>query len=366
MGMPQQSTAQNNLDIWFRAKNPNPPDPQLTASCLSYIPYIPGETEWFSIIISTPQPQAMAWKYGHRKQVLMDLTFGVCSGRALLAILMAIDEHNKGIPITQLMFTAKKATKAVHADYNKELLKEQLGLWKAGMGKNTAGEEFEPFVGNTDNDTRERYSLQEQWKHILLLLCMFHIWQCWRNGLNKHLCVIPKGDARLHIQRRLAKFLMCLLKEISDYKLALEAYNEELVYFKALNFSKDPLKKKQGTGGLAFLTYLQSYLKVCDFWRSWSVAGAMEAAERLGVPLSAVPRTTNHLESFNSRLKGRYFAPYLHSGRLPQIDYWIHTLVTQVPTFFDEWTTKREQEEYYLLMQHAPPAAKKREVYSYF
>lgn len=251
---------------------------------------------------------------------------------------MVIDEHNKGIPIAQLIFTAKKETKAVHADYDKTLLDEQLGLWKKGMGKNKAGKAFTPFVANTDNDTRERYALQQHWEHILLLLCMFHVWQCWRNGLNKHLCVIPKGEHRQKICSRLGRFLMRLLKDISKYEDALAAHNTELTYFKGLSKSKDTTQKKQGQGSLAFLTYLQSYLKVHDFWHSWSVAGAMEAAKQMNVPLSRITRTTNHLESFNGRLKGKYFAPYLHSGRLPRIDFWIHILITEaLPTFFLEW-----------------------------
>ncbi|KAF9457223.1 hypothetical protein BDZ94DRAFT_1342331 [Collybia nuda] len=358
MGIPQHTAPQNNLDLWFHSKDPRPPnnDARLTVSCLSYIPYVLGETERFSIIISTPQQQILAWRYSQNQQVLMDLTFGFCSGHALLAILMVINEHNKGIPIAQLIFTAKKETKAVHMDYDKNLLDEQLGLWKKGMGKNKAGEAFTPLVANTDNDTRERYALQQHWEHILLLFCMFHIWQCWRNGLNKHLRMIPKGEHRQKIRSRLDRFLMRLLKDISKYEDALAAHNTELTYFKGLSNSTDATQKKQGQGGLAFLTYLQSYLKVHDFWHSWSVAGAMEAAKRMNVPLSRIARTTNHLESFNGRLKGKYFAPYLHSGRLPRIDFWIHILVTEaLPAFFLEWVEQRELKEYMGFMRNVAP-----------
>jgi hypothetical protein len=176
----------------------------------------------------------------------MDLNFGFCSGHALLAIFMVIDEHNKGIPITQLIFTVKKETKAVHADYDKTLLDKQLGLWKKGMGKNKASEAFTPFVANTDNNTYEYYALQWHWGHILLLLCMFHVWQCWRNGLNKHLCVIPKGEHQQKIHSQLGHFLMHLLKDISKYEDALVAHNTELTYFKGLSKSKDTTQKKQG------------------------------------------------------------------------------------------------------------------------
>ncbi|KAJ7141981.1 hypothetical protein C8R46DRAFT_1233414 [Mycena filopes] len=78
-GIPQRSTAQDNLHLWFNKDKPQPPDPRLSAACVAYSPYIPGETERFSIILMTPEQKLLAWKFGHRRQVLMDLTFGVCN-----------------------------------------------------------------------------------------------------------------------------------------------------------------------------------------------------------------------------------------------------------------------------------------------
>src|SRR6266576_1522600 len=98
-GIPQRTAAEDNLDKWFRPEKPQPPSSTLTQSCLHYQAHKRGETDRFEIILSTPKMQAAAWKYGHRQQVLMDLTFGVCSARALLVILMAIDDSGSGIPI---------------------------------------------------------------------------------------------------------------------------------------------------------------------------------------------------------------------------------------------------------------------------
>ena len=56
----------------------------------------------------------------------MDLTFGVCSARALLAILMVIDDNNHGQPIALMLFTARKEARATHADYNGALLQDLL------------------------------------------------------------------------------------------------------------------------------------------------------------------------------------------------------------------------------------------------
>jgi hypothetical protein len=223
------------------------------------------------------------------------------------------------------------------------------------MGKNKAGEAFDVAVSSTDNDTHEQFALQQNWEFILLLLWIFDIWQSWRNGLNKHLRIIPKGEDCQSVWRRLGQFLMRLLKEISEYDKALAAYNEELTYFKDLSKSWNTTTKKQEKGGIAFLTYLQFYLKLQNMWHLWSIAGAMEAAERLGIPLGHVAQTTNHLMSFNGRLKGSCFAPYMRSGRLPRIDYWILILVTEaLLTFFKEWAEKRDRKHYYNQMQHAP------------
>ncbi|KAJ7183914.1 hypothetical protein C8R46DRAFT_1210048 [Mycena filopes] len=260
-----QAPPQNNIDL-----------------CLHVSQTTPDPEGRFSIILCSPEQRLAAWRYGHKKQVLMDLTFGVCSGRVLLAILMAIDKNNHGVPIGQIIFTARKSAKAVHADYNGQLLKDVLGKYKAGLGKNAEGEEFTMEVASTDNDPRERFGLRETWLGVYLLLCMFHTWQAWRNGLNKHLRVIPEGDNRQEIRRRLGKFLMRQLKEICNYEEAIAAYNSELAYFKSLAKKRDKLSKLQAKGGMAFLAYFQSYLQVRAFWESWSLAGVMEAARHMG------------------------------------------------------------------------------------
>ncbi|KAK7050167.1 hypothetical protein R3P38DRAFT_3306410 [Favolaschia claudopus] len=355
-GIPQRSTPENNLHLWFRDENPSPPDPRLAASCLSYTPLIPGQSDRFSLILSTPEQRLLAWKYGHQKQLLMDLTFGVCNGRALLAILMVLDDQQKGLPVAFMLFTAKKDAKAVHADYNKELLKDLLCKWKSGMGVNEKGESFDARVAATDNDARERFGLRENWEEVWLLLCIFHVWQAWRNGLNKYLRAIPKGPDRKSIRTRLAKFLMRLLKEINIYEDAITAYNIELDEFKRIGRTRSEIAKTQSKAAIGFLTYLQGYLKVREIWQCWSLAGAEKAAELMGIPVSHVARTTNALESFNGRLKGVYFAQYQHSGRLPRIDVWVLTMITKViPDFLDSWAEKRQLNTHYQNMRKVAP-----------
>ncbi|KAF4581688.1 hypothetical protein EYR40_002700 [Pleurotus pulmonarius] len=88
---------------------------------------------------------------------------------------------------------------------------------------------------------------------------------------------------------------------------------------------------------------------------SWSPAGVNKAAEILGINPQHVARTTNHLESFNGRIKGKYFEPYQRSGRLPRLDAWVLLYVTRViPDFFTEYAERRNFATYQDYVQHAP------------
>jgi len=140
----------------------------------------------------------------------MDGTFGITSARVLLFILMAIDDHFHGVPIAYILFSAREEAKATHADYNTQILTELLQRFKVGMGQNAAGEEFEVRVGITDNDIRERNALSTVWPNIHLLLCMFHVWQAWRNRLNRCVSHIPEGPDRKDTWKHLASFMMRL------------------------------------------------------------------------------------------------------------------------------------------------------------
>ncbi|KAG0692955.1 hypothetical protein DFH29DRAFT_985619 [Suillus ampliporus] len=283
IGIPQRSAAEDNLDRWFRPTKPEPSSPLLSEALVFYQPHITNVTDRFALILMSAKQQEMAWSFGHQKQMLMDGTFNICSSRVLLFILMVIDNENRGIPVCQIIFSARQEAKATHADYNGQLLKHYLPEWKASMGKNKDGEEFNMTVANTDNDVHECHALQINFPDALLLLAI----RC-----------IPK-DSHKDTHLQLAKFLMLLLKDITDYDLAVARYNEELAYFKQISKARVPLVKAKGKAGLAFLAYFQDYLKTRSFWTLWSPGGVLLAAERMGVPLEKVAKTTNHLESFN-------------------------------------------------------------------
>jgi hypothetical protein len=149
---------------------------------------------------------------------------------------------------------------------------------------------------------------------------------------------------------------MHLLWEIVVYDDAIEAYNTEVAFLKDLHKKQLGLAKKMAKGGLAFLIYLCDYLKLESFWQSWLKAGAIKAAEVLSVPVKKIPQTTNHVESFNGRIKGKYFAAYRCSGWLPQIDMWILTVVTKVlPSFFEKIQDKSTLDDYFNWLCHVGP-----------
>lgn len=339
MGIPQRLLPEDNLHAWFRSTNPQRPTPALTAAAMHYQPHIPGKTERFELILSTPEQRDLAWKFGHKRQLLMDGTFGVCTARVLVFILMVIDDQNHGIPIAFILFTAKKEHTAIHASYDGALLNTLIKKFKCAMGKNGAGEEFDIFVANTDNDSREQSALAAHFPSVLLLLCLFHTWQAWKNALNQHLRVIPKGPPRQETRRDLGSLLVRLLKNVTTYRNALTAYNATVINYQYIGprAGANEIEKKQSKGALSFLAYLQGFLKSESYWQMWSASGVQLAAYRLNIPVEKVVRTTNHLESFNSRLKRKYFAAYQNSGRLPRIDVWVLVLVqTVIPQILEE------------------------------
>ena len=151
---------------------------------------------------------------------------------------------------------------------------------------------------------------------------------------------------------------MHLLWEIIVYDEAIDAYNAEVAFFKDLRKKQSGLEKKKAKGGLAFLAYPRDYLKLESYWQSWSKAGVIKAAAVLGVPVDKVPRTTNHVESFNGHIKGKYLAAYRCSGRLPRIDMWILTVVTKVlPSFLEKCQDKATLNDYFNRLCNIGPLA---------
>lgn len=60
------------------------------------------------------------------------------------------------------------------------ILADVLKAWVKSMGI-YQGQTFAPKVVITDTDTRECGALLSIWPSVILLLCKFHIRQCWMN-----------------------------------------------------------------------------------------------------------------------------------------------------------------------------------------
>jgi hypothetical protein len=90
--IPQRSTPDENFTNWFITQARPHSDPSIHAACMHYQPSPDAEnpTRRFELIIVTPEMREATWKYGHNRQILMDLTFGVCSARVLLIVIMAL------------------------------------------------------------------------------------------------------------------------------------------------------------------------------------------------------------------------------------------------------------------------------------
>lgn len=246
---------------------------------------------------------------------------------------MALDENRKGIPIAKIVFSATPNAKATHADYNGPLVQGLIEKWQVELGT-PQGEAFEFCVGMTDNDAKIWKLLVNIWPAIHLLLCRYHLWDCWKQGLNRYLKVIPKGESHTEICHHLGKFLMAQL-DTSDYTKAVDLYNSELAYLKQLG-KQSGIAKKQSKGGLGFLAYFHSHLKVKELWQAWSMAGVNCAAEILRTDPELIPKTNNFLENYNGRIKGKFFQPYQHGGRLPHLDVWVLLITVVMPHFFQE------------------------------
>lgn len=168
-----------NVDGWF-----NPDSPSYNASLAEAVFYYSArgdKHERFELYISTPEMKSAAWNYVHNKQLILDGTFGLCTSRLLMWIAMGVDGNNHGVPVAIFLFSAPSGAKATHAGYDTKIIHKLLQSWASSQGSNDCGEAFGPHVCITDCDTKERAALVLVWPRIILLLCKFHLRQCWTN-----------------------------------------------------------------------------------------------------------------------------------------------------------------------------------------
>ena len=172
---------EHNVQNWLDPKSPHY-KPHIANAVFKYQAR-ENQEDIFQVCIATPEMRKAAWKYCHKQQLVLDGTFGLCSSRLLLWIAMGVDESRSGVPVALFLFSASTGAKATHASYNTKILSELLGRWRDWMNESppSLGASFQPAAAMTDTDMKERGALLKTWPEIFLLLCKFHLRQCWTN-----------------------------------------------------------------------------------------------------------------------------------------------------------------------------------------
>ncbi|KAI0661954.1 hypothetical protein C8Q70DRAFT_909458, partial [Cubamyces menziesii] len=266
------------------------------------------------VCISTPEMREAAWRYCHGGQLVLDGTFGLCASRLLLWIAMGVDEKNSGIPVAMFLFSAPTGTKQTHAGYDTAILTELLGSWRDWLsrpdhapllpsGMSGPPTMFAPAVAMTDTDAKERGALLTIWPTISLLLCRFHVRQCWTNRRVQVLKPFS-GLWRTRVEGTIKALEEALLNTVQhDDALRLIASQEDGIPRTA---SEGAEGQKAAEAIKSFVQYLRGTWMPIDMWRSWARKGRADAAALMNVPLEKVITTTNHLESFNGKLKNAH------------------------------------------------------------
>ncbi|KAF7978440.1 hypothetical protein HWV62_624 [Athelia sp. TMB] len=328
---------EHNLNNWM---DPNSPlfRPEIHQAIFHYAART-KKAERLKVCISTSDMDDAAWKYAHGSQLILDGTFGVCSSRLLLFIAMGIDEEGKGVPIAFFLFSAPTGNKATHAGYNREILRELLTSWRNHLshGHPTS---FRPLVAITDTDTKERSALLDVWLDIWLILCRFHVRQCWTNHRKKLFKELNFWQQ--YFLHRLLDIEVRLL-DTNEHHIAMELISCELAHVNT--FSRQGLVAESACiASRSHLEYLTATWMPEPLWQSWSHRGRSVASAILGIPVEGVLPTTNHLESFNGLLKRKYLPQWQCSRSRLRFDFLIKVLISNIlPDIFSK---RRMHQEY--------------------
>jgi hypothetical protein len=181
LGIDIKKRPEINVNDWLDQDSPNF-QRKVASSVFHYHPRM-SHGDRFELFIATPNMEQAAWAYVHKSQLILDGTFGVSSSRLLLWIAMGLDAQGKGIPVAMFLFSAPAGSLATHSGYNIGILSHLLKTWKDWLSSrgSAANRIFEPAVAITDTDVKERGALTLTWPSIRLLLCKFHLRQCWTN-----------------------------------------------------------------------------------------------------------------------------------------------------------------------------------------
>ncbi|KAI0037717.1 hypothetical protein FA95DRAFT_1506619, partial [Auriscalpium vulgare] len=291
----------------------------------------------FKVCIATADMDAAAWNHVHQSQLILDGTFGLSSSRLLLWIAMGIDSEGKGVPVAMFLFSAPSGTRATHAGYDTAIITELLGEWNESLNrsKNAKGRTFRPLVAITDTDTKERGALLRVWPQLVLLLCKFHVRQCWTNRRNQLLGKGLESTWKTQVRARIQNLESALLASV-DIKSANTLI--ELESSALTELLKNEPSRGAAQAGMEFLKYMTANWMPEAMWLGWSQRGRNDAAIHLGIAVSGVLPTTNHLESFNGVLKAKHIPQWQHSGYRLRFDVLIFHLIHHIlPRLFAQF-----------------------------
>lgn len=196
LAVPQE----HNVDNWLDPESPHY-KPEVHKAVFKYMARA-EEGDRVKICIATEEMREAAWTYCHGRQLVLDGTFGIATSRLLLWIALAVNERNEGIPIALFLFSAPTGNRATHAGYNTDIIAELLQYWRDWLNESAPeNTRFAPCAAITDTDVKERGALLRVWDSIILLLCTFHVRQCWTN--KRKSLLKEDGDGHAHIERRL-------------------------------------------------------------------------------------------------------------------------------------------------------------------
>ncbi|EPQ51420.1 hypothetical protein GLOTRDRAFT_96192 [Gloeophyllum trabeum ATCC 11539] len=296
---------ERNLDEWMDPTSPNFRN-DIQESVFYYSKHADAG-EQLKVCICTEDMEKSAWQYVHQSTILLDGTFGICTSRLLLFVVMGVDARRKGIPLALFLFSAPTGSRATHAGYSTSILAELLQHWRDSLS-GRKGVAFCPYVAITNTDIKGHRALLLVWPEIWLLLCKFHL---------RLLNSVEHGAA-------------CALIE------------EERSNCRALEKLGGAGAAPAAQAGLKYLDYLKTMWMPEPLWLGWSRQARIRASAILSVPVDDILTTTNHLESFNHVLKNKCLPQWQHSGARLRFDFLIHILITEfIPEFF---ASRRERE----------------------
>ncbi|PSR73963.1 hypothetical protein PHLCEN_2v10231 [Hermanssonia centrifuga] len=142
-----------NVDNWL---NPESKyfKPAISQAVFKYSARAEGHDR-LKLFISTPEMRQAAWKYCHRKQLMIDGTFGLSTSRLLLWIALGIDEAGHGVPVAMFLFSAPTGNRATHAGYDTKIITDILISWRDWLSEQ-GDDIFAPVSCITDTDLKER------------------------------------------------------------------------------------------------------------------------------------------------------------------------------------------------------------------